>query len=48
MGRWFAEHRMETFEFVADVGASELVPKVGGQLLNASGYRHRVSAKPVT
>jgi 2-phosphosulfolactate phosphatase len=49
MGRWFAEHRMETFEFVADVGASELVPEVvGGRLLNAAGYRQQASAKPVT
>ena len=36
MGRWFAEHRKETFEFVADVGASDLVPQVvGGRLLRA-------------
>jgi 2-phosphosulfolactate phosphatase len=28
MGRWFAENRMEAFEFVADVGASDLVPEV--------------------
>ncbi len=36
MGRWFAEHRMETFEFVADVGASALVPEVvGGRLRRA-------------
>ncbi|MDP8948616.1 MAG: 2-phosphosulfolactate phosphatase [Actinomycetota bacterium] len=33
MGRWFAEHWMETFEFVAEVGASDLVPEVrAGQL----------------
>ncbi len=33
MGRWFAEHRMETFAFVTDVGASDLVPEVSaGQL----------------
>ena len=35
MGRWFAEHRMETFEFVADVGASDLIPEVrAGQLVS--------------
>ena len=51
MGRWFAEHRTETFEFVADVGASDLVPEVvGGKLrrvdnIEASGYRYRASAK---
>jgi len=33
-GRWFVEHdRMDAFDFVADVGASDLVPEVvGGKL----------------
>jgi 2-phosphosulfolactate phosphatase len=36
-GRWFFEHdRVDAFEFVADVGASELVPEVvGGKLRRA-------------
>jgi 2-phosphosulfolactate phosphatase len=54
MGRWFAEHRMETFEFVADVGASELVPEVrAGQLTRgirpqASGISKTCSLMPET
>ncbi len=40
MGRWFAKHRMETFEFVAEVGASELVPEVrAGQLVSTSAFQ---------
>ncbi|QIN82070.1 2-phosphosulfolactate phosphatase [Rubrobacter tropicus] len=37
-GRWFVEHdRMDAFRFVADVGASELVPEVkAGQLVSTS------------
>jgi 2-phosphosulfolactate phosphatase len=49
-GRWFFEHdRVETFEFIGEVGASELVPEVGeGQLhrandAEASGYRLQAS-----
>ena len=36
-GRWFFEHdRVDAFEFVGDVGASELVPEVvGGRLYRA-------------
>ena len=46
MGRWFTEHRMETFEFVADVGASELVPQVvGGRLGPAKPASYQPSAK---
>ncbi len=51
-GRWFFEHdRVDAFEFIADVGASELVPEVrGGRLhrtdnVEASDYRRRVSAR---
>jgi 2-phosphosulfolactate phosphatase len=38
-GRWFFEHnRRDSFEFVGDVGASELVPEVvGGRLRRAQG-----------
>ena len=39
MGRWFAKHRMKTFKFVADVGASELVPEVVGGRLRRAGER---------
>ena len=37
-GRWFVEHdRMDAFDFVADVGASDLVPEVvGGKLRPAA------------
>jgi len=43
MGRWFAEHRMETFEFVADVGASDLVPEVSaGQLVSTSASQQEM------
>lgn len=40
-GRWLAENgRMDTFDFVADVGASGLVPEVvGGRLRHANGPR---------
>jgi 2-phosphosulfolactate phosphatase len=36
-GRWFFEHdRVETFEFIGEVGASDLVPEVvGGRLRRA-------------
>jgi 2-phosphosulfolactate phosphatase len=47
-GRWFFEHdRVGAFEFVGEVGASDLVPEVvGGKLrransAEASGYRHQ-------
>ena len=42
-GRWFAENdRMDAFDFVADVGASELVPEVrAGQLVGASAGQQR-------
>jgi 2-phosphosulfolactate phosphatase len=38
-GRWFFEHdRVDTFEFVGEVGASDLVPEVvGGRLRRADG-----------
>jgi len=38
-GRWFVENeRMDAFDFVADVGASEVVPEVvGGRLRRAGG-----------
>lgn len=37
-GRWFFEHdRVETFEFVGEVGASELVPEVAGGELRRAG-----------
>jgi hypothetical protein len=38
---WFFEHdRVETFEFVGDVGASDLVPEVrAGQPTEAPGFR---------
>ena len=40
MGRWFAEHKMETFEFVTEVGASDLVPEVrAGQLVSTSAFQ---------
>ncbi len=40
-GRWLVENgRMDTFDFVADVGASKLVPEVvGGRLRRANGSR---------
>ncbi len=55
-GRWFFEHdQVGTFEFVGEVGASDLVPEVvGGKLrransAEASGYRLQASArKPET
>lgn len=36
-GRWFADNdRMDSFDFVSDVGASEIVPEVvGGRLIRA-------------
>ena len=45
-GRWFFENdRLEEFEFVGDVGASELVPEVvDGQLRPASPASHQPSA----
>jgi 2-phosphosulfolactate phosphatase len=37
-GRWFVENdRMEVFDFVADVGASDLVPEVVGGRLRSAG-----------
>jgi 2-phosphosulfolactate phosphatase len=37
-GRWFVENeRMDAFEFVADVGASEVVPEVVGGRLRRAG-----------
>ncbi len=38
-GRWFVENdRMDAFDFVADVGASEVVPEVvGGKLRRVGG-----------
>ena len=45
-GRWFFEHdRVDAFEFVADVGASDLVPEVkAGQLVSTppvpGGFQH--------
>ena len=37
-GRWFVENeRMDAFEFVADVGASEVVPEVVGGRLHQAG-----------
>jgi 2-phosphosulfolactate phosphatase len=37
-GRWFVENdRMDAFDFVADVGASGLVPEVVGGKLNRAG-----------
>lgn len=42
-GQWFVENeRMDAFDFVADVGASEVVPEVvGGRLRRANGPRDR-------
>jgi 2-phosphosulfolactate phosphatase len=41
-GRWFVENeRMDTFDFVADVGASELVPEVVGGRLRRAGEREQ-------
>lgn len=42
-GRWFAENdRMDAFTFVADVGASDLVPEVlAGQLVGTSAGQRR-------
>jgi 2-phosphosulfolactate phosphatase len=48
MGRWFAEHRMETFEFVADVGASDLVPEVVSGRLFRAGEPDSLSASVST
>src|SRR5215212_2931463 len=37
-GRWFVENdRMDTFDFVADVGASDVVPEVVGGKLRPAG-----------
>jgi phosphosulfolactate phosphohydrolase-like enzyme len=37
-GRWFVENkRMEAFDFVADVGASEVVPEVVSGKLRRAG-----------
>ncbi len=49
-GRWFFEHdRLDAFEFVGEIGASELVPEVReGKLEEASGQRLRASAEPRT
>jgi 2-phosphosulfolactate phosphatase len=39
-GRWFVDNdRMEAFDFVADVGASGLVPEVAGGRLRLAGER---------
>lgn len=40
-GRWFFEHdRVDAFEFVGEIGASELVPEVKeGRLVEATGSR---------
>src|SRR5215210_6724804 len=39
-GRWFVDNdRMEAFDFVADVGASGLVPEVAGGKLRRAGER---------
>jgi 2-phosphosulfolactate phosphatase len=45
-GRWFAENdRMDAFAFVADVGASGLVPEVkAGQLVSTSAGQQREEA----
>ncbi len=45
-GRWFFEHdRADALDFVADVGASMLVPEIrDGQLIEASGDDLRASA----
>lgn len=42
-GRWFVENdRMDAFDFVADVGASEVVPEVrAGQLVSTSAGQQR-------
>ena len=42
-GRWFVDNdRMDTFDFVTDVGASELVPEVvGGKLRRANERESR-------
>ena len=42
-GRWFVENdRMDAFDFVTDVGASELVPEVvGGKLRRANERESR-------
>ncbi len=44
-GRWFVDNdRMDTFDFVADVGASGLVPEVvGGKLRRANDRESRTS-----
>ncbi|HEX5911730.1 MAG TPA: 2-phosphosulfolactate phosphatase, partial [Rubrobacter sp.] len=43
-GRWFVENdRMDAFDFVADIGASELVPEVaGGKLRRATVHKNYV------
>jgi 2-phosphosulfolactate phosphatase len=43
-GRWFVENdRMDAFDFVADIGASELVPEVaGGKLRRAKEHKNHV------
>ena len=44
-GRWFIEHdRLDDFEFVGEIGASDLVPEVrAGQLIEATGFRPQAS-----
>lgn len=46
-GRWFANNdRMDAFDFVADVGASEVVPEVvGGRLVRAGEPEERLPLK---
>jgi 2-phosphosulfolactate phosphatase len=46
-GRWFVENeRMAAFDFVADVGASEVVPEVvGGRLRQAGGPENEPQLK---
>jgi 2-phosphosulfolactate phosphatase len=39
-GRWFVDNdRMDAFDFVAEVGASGLVPEVAGGKLRGAGER---------
>ena len=47
-GRWFVEHdRPDTLDFVADVGASDLVPKVAaGKLSKAGGLEPPRQTRP--
>jgi 2-phosphosulfolactate phosphatase len=46
-GRWFFEHdRVDAFEFVGEVGPSELVPEVkDGQLLSAKGKAEMLTSE---